>query len=178
MAHLTDLWLVEWWLARRARRAALRFVRPYVARTRWRRGSDPGEAWMEPYALGFLTGLITLVARPLMGGARGEVLGLVQAEAWAALTGLPSRSTPPGEGSGQGARKRPGKEPERRTGSPRRPARRRSSTCGTASSARAWRPARSGRPSREPSLHAPDRSATVRARVLLHCDASGQVFAA
>ncbi len=90
MAHLTDLWLVEWWLARRARRAALRFVRPYVARTRWRRGSDPGEAWMEPYALGFLTGLITLVARPLMGGARGEVLGLVQAEAWAALTGLPS----------------------------------------------------------------------------------------
>nr|USU32109.1 hypothetical protein NG677_23035 [Methylobacterium sp. OTU13CASTA1] len=85
MAHLTDLWL-----ARRGRRAALRIVRPYVERTRWRRGSDPGEAWMEPYALGFLTCLVTLVARPVMGGVPGEVLGLVQAEAWAALTGLPA----------------------------------------------------------------------------------------
>lgn len=85
MAHLTDLWL-----ARRGRRAALRFVRPYVERTRWRRGSDPGSAWMEAYALGFLAGLITLVARPVMGRAGGELLGLVQAEVWAALTGLPA----------------------------------------------------------------------------------------
>jgi len=84
MAHLTDLWL-----ARRGRRAALRFVRPYVERTRWRLGADPGQAWMEPYALGFLTGLITLVARPLMGRSRGELLGLVQVEVWATLTGLP-----------------------------------------------------------------------------------------
>lgn len=76
------------WKVARARRAAVAAIAPLVELSRGRLGSIPSEAWRDPYLIGFLSMLITLVVKVESDGRIGsEQLGLAQAEAWARITG-------------------------------------------------------------------------------------------
>lgn len=80
--------MIELWRARRARKAALRVLAPLVAGTRFRLGVIPDRTWSDPYIVGFLAMLITRVAQQRVGVLGPETLGLVQSEAFAALSGV------------------------------------------------------------------------------------------
>lgn len=72
---------------RRGRKAAVALIAPLVERTRHRFGHIPENAWFDPYMVGFIGMLITLVANRATGGLSSQGLGIVQGEAWAAITG-------------------------------------------------------------------------------------------
>ena len=78
------------WRARRGRRAAVAAVAPLVERSRYRLSQIPDVVWFDPYMVGFMVTLITLVARREVRGLDSQGLGLVQLEAWAAITGMKS----------------------------------------------------------------------------------------
>lgn len=79
--------LRDMWKRRRARRAAIAALAPLVTDSRRRLHVIPESAWLEPYMLGYLTTLITLLAEREVGRLDTDALGLVQAEAWAKITG-------------------------------------------------------------------------------------------
>jgi hypothetical protein len=72
--------------ARRARRAAISTICPLVERSRWRLQGISAAAWLDPYMIGFMSMLITLVARQEAGNLGEDALGVVQLEAWKAIT--------------------------------------------------------------------------------------------
>jgi len=74
--------------ARRGRKAAVAVITPQVDASRHRLAGIPDAIWLEPYVVGFITALITLVARQAVGSLSGTAMGLVQADAWAEITGL------------------------------------------------------------------------------------------
>ncbi len=74
------------WAARRARRAATEFVRPFLQRSSRLRGPLASANWSDPYVAGFVTTLITTIAREASGGLDEGALGLVQLESWSQLT--------------------------------------------------------------------------------------------
>ncbi|WP_290997622.1 hypothetical protein [Hyphomicrobium sp.] len=77
------------WMISRARRAAISTIAPMVDLSRGRIGSIPPTRWQEPYMIGFLTMLISIVAKlETRGRLDGDDLGLAQAQAWQAITGL------------------------------------------------------------------------------------------
>jgi hypothetical protein len=80
---LPDLWRV-----RGARRVATTLIGPFVERSRARLGGIPDAAWSDPYVVGFLGMLITVVARHSHRRIGSHGLGLVQTGVWSALTGL------------------------------------------------------------------------------------------
>lgn len=80
---LPDLWRV-----RGARRVATTVIGPFVERSRLRLGGIPDAAWSDPYVVGFLGMLITVVARHSHRRIGSHGLGLVQTGVWSALTGL------------------------------------------------------------------------------------------
>jgi hypothetical protein len=71
---------------RRARKAAVAAIAPHVERSRWRMDGIPETAWNDPYVIGFLAMLITLVAQKEVRWLDGQALGLVQLDAWGAIT--------------------------------------------------------------------------------------------
>jgi hypothetical protein len=71
---------------RRARRAAVATICPFVERSRWKLHEISESAWLDPYMVGFLSMLITLVAKHDAGDIDGEALGLVQLAAWKEIT--------------------------------------------------------------------------------------------
>jgi hypothetical protein len=75
------------WKARRGRKEAGVMITPFVDQTRQRLGGIPESVWREPYVLGFLGMLITLVATRDIGKLHATALASVQAGAWADITG-------------------------------------------------------------------------------------------
>jgi hypothetical protein len=81
--------LYSLWKAYRARRAAVRLLRPFVDRSRSLAGPMSEANWSRAYVVGFLTTLITAAAQNAVGELDGNALGLVQLEAWIELTEVP-----------------------------------------------------------------------------------------
>lgn len=74
----------------RARRAAVSVIAPLVESSRERLGQDfMLAAWLRPYIVGFLSMLITLIAREETGRRLSDdMLARTQLDAWRAITGL------------------------------------------------------------------------------------------
>ncbi|MCV0429771.1 MAG: hypothetical protein K5905_30400 [Roseibium sp.] len=83
--------MLELWKSRRARKAAVATIRPLVERTRFANGNISDDRWMDAYMVGFLTMLITLIAQRRVDTIGSEALGIVQADAWQEITGLPGQ---------------------------------------------------------------------------------------
>lgn len=75
--------------ARRGRKAAVSVIAPLVDSSRYRLNGIREDVWLEPYMVGFIVMLISLIARRRVSDLSGQTLGLVQAEAWTDITGLP-----------------------------------------------------------------------------------------
>lgn len=75
------------WKAHRGRRAAVATIVPFLDGTRHRMGGIPEWAWRDPYVIGFLCMLITVIATRTTGSLRADVLAAVQAAAWTDVTG-------------------------------------------------------------------------------------------
>lgn len=74
----------------RTRRWVVNLIAPMMASSRRRLGTIPPARWREPYMIGFLTMLISLLAQRRTGcRLTSERLGLLQGDAWQDLTGLP-----------------------------------------------------------------------------------------
>lgn len=73
---------------RKARRAAVAMIVPLVAASRRRLGGIGAATWSDPYVIGFMAMLITLVSRVEVGRLDDSALGLVQTGAWQDITGL------------------------------------------------------------------------------------------
>ena len=71
---------------RRTRRSAVTMILPFVKRSRSAR-EIPDSIWFEPYFVGFISMLITLIASR-NGGLSNDDLAAVQSGSWAAITGL------------------------------------------------------------------------------------------
>lgn len=83
-------WVLDQSKVRKARKAACATISPMVARSRRRLGDIPDTAWANPYVVGFMVMLITIVARTEVGKIEGQALCLVQAKAWEDITGMRS----------------------------------------------------------------------------------------
>jgi len=80
--------LLGLWKARRARKAAVTAIAPFVQRSRRRLGDIPETAWLDPYLVGFVVMFITLVARRQVDALDSQALGLAQCSAWGEITGM------------------------------------------------------------------------------------------
>jgi len=78
------------WKTRRARKAAVATIAPLAERSRNRLNGIPGRLWLDPYMVGFLVMLITLLAKRKVDALDSQTLGLVQCEAWTEITGMKS----------------------------------------------------------------------------------------
>ena len=79
-------WAASLSKARRARLAAVGTISPLVERSRRRLGSIPDAAWSDPYIVGFMMMLITIIARMEVGRIDSETICHVQAKAWQNIT--------------------------------------------------------------------------------------------
>lgn len=84
--------MLDVWRARRGRKVAVAAIAPLVESSRRKLNGLAQSDYLEPYIVGFLSMLITLVARRTMAAATDDAVGLVQAEAWGEITGLGSDS--------------------------------------------------------------------------------------
>jgi hypothetical protein len=82
--------LLGLWKARRARKAAVAIIAPFVEQSRRRLKDIPESAWLDPYLVGFMVMFITLVARREVNALDTQALGLVQCGAWGEITGMKS----------------------------------------------------------------------------------------
>jgi hypothetical protein len=73
---------------RRGRRAAVRTIGPLVERSRASLNGIPDTAWRDPYLVGFMLTLITIVARLESRNLQDHDLGIVQSQAWGTITGM------------------------------------------------------------------------------------------
>ena len=76
---------------RHARRAAIVALAPLIADSLERQPVPPASIWYEPYLIGLLASLITIVARRAEPELDEEALGAVQMDAWGRLTGMNER---------------------------------------------------------------------------------------
>lgn len=83
-------WFLGLWKAHQGSRAAVAAVAPFVERSRVRFSGIPGVVWLDPYIVGFMVMLITLVAKREAAIGGGSALHHAQSTAWAAITGLKS----------------------------------------------------------------------------------------
>lgn len=79
-------WASELSKSRRARKAAVAVILPLMERSRHRLGGISDVTWADPYIVGFMVMLITIVARIEVGKIEGEPLCRVQAKAWEDIT--------------------------------------------------------------------------------------------
>ena len=76
------------WKTYRVRRAATAEIIPFVDGSRRRLGGIPDSAWHDPYVVGFLGMLITIIA-VREASLDTDDLAAVQAGAWGEITGMP-----------------------------------------------------------------------------------------
>ncbi|WP_438278350.1 hypothetical protein [Nitrobacter sp.] len=81
-------WAVALAEVRRGRRAAVQTIGPLVERSRASLNGIPDTAWRDPYLVGFMMTLITIVARIESRNLQDRDLGIVQSRAWGAITGM------------------------------------------------------------------------------------------
>ena|SRR5690242_10976763 len=81
-------WAVTMAEVRRGRRAAVSTIGPLVERSRISLNGIPDIAWRDPYLVGFMLTLITIVARIESRNLQDHDLGFVQSQAWGAITGM------------------------------------------------------------------------------------------
>ena len=81
-------WAVALAEARRGRRAAVTTIGPLVERSRASLNGIPDIVWRDPYLVGFMLTLITIVARIESRALQDDDLSLVQSQAWQAITGM------------------------------------------------------------------------------------------
>jgi len=74
------------WKSRRARCAAREMIGPLINQS-MQRGAIPETAFRDPYIIGFLSMLITLIAKRQVGPLGAASLASVQARAWSDITG-------------------------------------------------------------------------------------------
>lgn len=79
--------LLGLWKARRGRKAAVVTIAPLVEHSRRRFKEIPETAWLDPYLVGFMMMLITVVARREVT-LDTQALALVQSGAWGEITGM------------------------------------------------------------------------------------------
>ncbi|MEP3275752.1 MAG: hypothetical protein ABJN26_16380 [Stappiaceae bacterium] len=77
--------MLDWWRLRKARESAVAAIRPYLEYSVNRVGRHSLDN-LNPYAVGFLGMLITLVAQYKYPSLGTRTIGLLQMEAWAELT--------------------------------------------------------------------------------------------
>ena len=75
------------WRIRQARKAAVASIRPFVETSRHRMNGIAESVWLDPYMVGFVGTLVTLAAERRSATLRTQAMGLVQADAWADITG-------------------------------------------------------------------------------------------
>jgi len=80
-------WAANLSKARRARMAAVGTILPLVERSQRRLGSIPDAGWSDPYIVGFMMMLITIIARMEVGRIDSETICHVQTKAWEGITG-------------------------------------------------------------------------------------------
>jgi len=73
---------------RRGCRAAVATIGPLVDRSRASLNGIPDIAWRDPYLVGFMLTLITIVARIESRSLQDRDLSLVQSQAWKAITSM------------------------------------------------------------------------------------------
>lgn len=83
-------WAANLSRSRRARLAAEGAISPLVEKSRLRLGAIPDAAWSDPYIIGFMMMLITIIARMEVGRIDSETICHVQAKAWLDITGQES----------------------------------------------------------------------------------------
>ncbi|MXN66662.1 hypothetical protein GR183_17230 [Stappia sp. GBMRC 2046] len=81
--------MLELWKARKARKAAVATIAPMVRRSEFQGSRITDHHWLDAYMIGFVMMLISLVARRRVHSIDDDTLGIVQAEAWEEITGLP-----------------------------------------------------------------------------------------
>lgn len=81
-------WAVAFAEVRKGRKAAVTTIGPLVERSRTALNGIPDIAWRDPYLVGFMLTLITIVARIASRDLQGRDLRLVQSQAWGAITGM------------------------------------------------------------------------------------------
>lgn len=81
-------WAVAMAEVRKGRKAAVTTIGPLVERSRVSLNGIPDIAWRDPYLVGFMLTLITIVARIESRALQDHDLSLVQSQAWGAITGL------------------------------------------------------------------------------------------
>jgi hypothetical protein len=79
-------WTANLSRSRRARLAAEGTILPLVEKSRLRLGDIPDAAWSDPYIVGFMMMLITIIARMEVGRIDSETICHVQAKAWQNIT--------------------------------------------------------------------------------------------
>lgn len=87
-------WAANLSRSRRGRLAAVGTILPLVEKSRLRLGAIPDAAWSDPYIVGFMMMLITIIARMEVGRIDSETICHVQAKAWQDIT---SQENPIGE---------------------------------------------------------------------------------
>jgi hypothetical protein len=73
---------------RKGRRAAVATIGPLVEQSRARLNGIPDTAWRDPYLVGFMLTLITIVARIESRTLQDRELSVVQSQAWSAITDM------------------------------------------------------------------------------------------
>ena len=79
-------WALELSRTRKARTAAVAAISPILDRSRHRLGGVPDAAWSDPYIIGFMIMLISIIARMEAGRIASHSLGKVQRRAWEDIT--------------------------------------------------------------------------------------------
>jgi len=79
-------WALEFSRTRKARRSAVATISPIVEGSRQRLGGISEVAWSDPYIIGFLVMLISIVARLESSRISGNSLCVVQCRAWEDIT--------------------------------------------------------------------------------------------
>jgi hypothetical protein len=83
-------WASELSRKRKARKAAVAAIAPIVERSRQRLGGISDVAWSDPYIIGFLVMLISIIARLESGKISGNAMCAVQWRAWEDITAAES----------------------------------------------------------------------------------------
>jgi hypothetical protein len=83
-------WIIELSRVRKARRAAVTTISPIVEGSRHRLGAISDAAWSDPYVIGFLVMLISIIARVESGRITQNSMSLVQCKAWEDITSMTS----------------------------------------------------------------------------------------
>lgn len=79
--------VMELWTIHSAQKAAIALLGPRVDGTRRQLGPIPQGAWLDPYIVGFITTLATIVAQRQTTGLGDTGLALVQSHVWSQLSG-------------------------------------------------------------------------------------------